>query len=36
MRNPNIVTNKRPPPMNLGYNDYGIDQTRQVLYRNFH
>ena len=32
----NIVAKKRPPPMNIGYNDNGIDMTRQVLYRNFH
>ncbi|CDW82974.1 UNKNOWN [Stylonychia lemnae] len=35
-KNPNLIANKRPPPMALGYNDYAIDQTRQVLYRNFH
>jgi hypothetical protein len=22
--------------MNIGYNEYGVDQNRQVLYRNFH
>ena len=31
-----IVAKKRPPPMNIGFNDNGIDMTRQVLYRNFH
>lgn len=32
----NIVAKKRPPPMMIGYNEAGIDMTRQVLYRNFH
>lgn len=32
----NIVAKKRPPPMNIGFNENGIDMTRQVLYRNFH
>ena len=32
----NIVAKKRPPPMNIGYNASGIEQKRQVLYRNFH
>ena len=32
----NIVAKKRPPPMNIGYNGNGIEQKRQVLYRNFH
>eukprot|EP00347_Sterkiella_histriomuscorum_P004050 403361935 len=31
-----LIASKRPPPMPIGYNDYGIDQSRQVLYRNFH
>lgn len=31
-----IVAKKRPPPMDIGYNEYGIDKTRKVLYRNFH
>jgi len=30
------VAKKRPPPMNIGFNENGIDGTRQVLYRNFH
>ncbi len=33
---PNIMTFKRPKPLAIGYNDYGIDQMRKVLYRNFH
>lgn len=33
---PSIVASKRPPPMPIGYNDFGIDAQRQVLYRNFH
>ena len=32
----NIVAKKRPPPMNIGFNDYGIEMSRSVLYRNFH
>ena len=32
----NIIAKKRPPPMNVGYNENGIDMKRQVLYRNFH
>ena len=32
----NIVAKKRPPPMNIGFNSAGIEQSRQVLYRNFH
>ena len=31
-----MVASKRPPPMNVGYNDEGIRMRRQVLYRNFH
>jgi len=31
-----IVAKKRPPPMQIGWNDYGIAPDRQVLYRNFH
>ena len=32
----NIIAKKRPPPMAIGFNEKGIDMTRQVLYRNFH
>ena len=32
----NIVAKKRPPPMNIGFNDFGIELNRSVLYRNFH
>ena len=32
----NIVAKKRPPPMNVGFNEDGIELSRQVLYRNFH
>ena len=32
----NIVAKKRPPPMNIGFNEDGIELSRQVLYRNFH
>eukprot|EP00347_Sterkiella_histriomuscorum_P013852 403363119 len=32
----NLVAKKRPPPLNIGYNELGVDLTRQVLYRNFH
>ena len=31
-----IVAKKRPPPMNIGYNELGIENKRKVLYRNFH
>jgi hypothetical protein len=34
--NMNIVAKKRPPPMQIGWNDMGISVDRQVLYRNFH
>ena len=27
---------KRPPPLDVGYNEYQMDSTRKVLYRNFH
>ena len=27
---------RRPPPLPIGYNEHGIDETRKVLYRNFH
>ena len=30
------MAKKRPPPMNIGFNEAGIDGSRQVLYRNFH
>ena len=30
------MATKRPPPMNIGYNEEGVTQDRQVLYRNFH
>ena len=32
----NIVAKKSPPPMNVGFNEDGIELSRQVLYRNFH
>ena len=32
----NIVAKKRPPPMAIGFNELGIEMSRQVLYRNFH
>jgi len=32
----NIVAKKRPPPMQVGWNESGIEKDRQVLYRNFH
>jgi hypothetical protein len=32
----NLVASKRPPPMQIGYNEEGIQPVRQVLYRNFH
>lgn len=31
-----IIAKKRPPALNIGYNDYGIETGRVVLYRNFH
>ena len=31
-----IVAKKRPPPIQIGWNDHGIAGDRQVLYRNFH
>jgi hypothetical protein len=30
------VAKKRPPPMQIGFNEYGIEKQRKVLYRNFH
>ena len=27
---------RRPPPLPIGYNTLGMDETRKVLYRNFH
>jgi hypothetical protein len=35
-RNLKLIASKRPPPLNIGYNELGVDPTRQVLYRNFH
>jgi hypothetical protein len=32
----NIVAHKRPPALNIGYNELGIEPRRTVLYRNFH
>lgn len=32
----NIIAKRRPPPMNIGYNELGIEAKRKVLYRNFH
>ena len=32
----NIIAKKRPPPLNIGYNDLGVQEKRNVLYRNFH
>lgn len=32
----NIVARRRPPPLNIGFNELGIEQKRAVLYRNFH
>lgn len=31
-----IVAKRRPPAMQIAYNEQGIDPKRQVLYRNFH
>lgn len=27
---------RRPPPLPIGFNTVGMDETRKVLYRNFH
>ena len=32
----NIIAKKRPPPMQIGFNELGIEPKRKVLYRNFH
>jgi hypothetical protein len=32
----NIVARRRPPPLKIGYNEYGVTDKRAVLYRNFH
>jgi hypothetical protein len=32
----NIIAKRRPPPLNIGYNELGVEQKRAVLYRNFH
>ncbi len=32
----NIVSKKRPPPMNIGFSFDGIEPSRRVKYRNFH
>ena len=31
-----ILAKRRPPPLNIGYNEKGIGPERDVLYRNFH
>ncbi len=31
-----MLAKRRAPPLNIGYNDYGIEASRKVLYRNFH
>ena len=31
-----ILAKRRPPPLNIGYNEKGIVPERDVLYRNFH
>lgn len=36
MSSVNIVAKKRPPALNIGYNEWGIEPKRAVLYRNFH
>lgn len=36
VRNINLIARKRPPALNIGYNEEGIDGFRSVLYRNFH
>jgi hypothetical protein len=30
-----IIAKRRPPPLNIGYNDLGIKPKRAVLFRNF-
>jgi hypothetical protein len=30
------VSKRRPPPLQIGYNELGIKPKRAVLYRNFH
>ncbi len=32
----NLIARRHPPPMNIGFNELGIDSKRKVLYRNFH
>ena len=27
---------RRPPPLPIGFNNVGMDESRKVLYRNFH
>ena len=31
-----MIASRRPPPLQIGYNEEGIEPQRQVLYRNFH
>ena len=31
-----LIARRRPPPLNIGYNELGIKPKRAVLYRNFH
>jgi|LauGreDrversion4_2_1035121.scaffolds.fasta_scaffold186413_1 hypothetical protein len=31
-----IIAKRRPPPMKIGFNEYGVKDKRKVLYRNFH
>jgi hypothetical protein len=31
-----LLAKKRPPPMNIGFNEFGADEKRHVLYRNLH
>jgi len=31
-----LIAKRRPPPLNIGYNELGIKPKRAVLYRNFH
>lgn len=30
------MAKRRPPPLNIGYNEVGALPSRRVLYRNFH